>query len=344
MTGRRALISKAFEITLEDVEICEGLKSNEVLIETEWTFISAGTEIANFTGLDQGVHTPGAWNAYPHVPGFANCGRVVDCGSDVRGIERGQRVFSQSPHVSHQVLVPEASDLVVVPIPDDVSSDVAAAIRMGLVSMTALQTADFDLNDYVAIFGLGLVGNIAAQLFNLAGARVIGVDPRPTRCTVARNVGVEQVIAGEADACIEQLWDLSSGGVRVAVDAVGDAGIVASAVRCVRPYGEVIVLGSPRREFPGDLNAFLKPVHYEWVTIKGALEHKIPRNPGPGIRYSVAANAATVLDLVRCGRLRLGDLLSHRMDIQDIASAYEGLLNEPDVYWGVALDWTAKET
>lgn len=344
MTGRRALIRKAFEITLEDVEICDALKSNEVLIETEWTFISAGTELANFTGLDQGVHTPGAWNAYPHVPGYANCGRVVDCGSDVRGIERGQRVFSQSPHVSHHVLAPEAADLVVVSIPDDVSSDVAAAIRMGLVSMTALQTADFDLNDHVAIFGLGLVGNLAAQLFSLAGARVIGVDPRPTRCTVARSVGVEQVIAGEADACVEQLRDLSSGGVRVAVDAVGNAEIVASAVRCVRPHGEVIVLGSPRREFSGDLNAFLKPVHYEWVTIKGALEHKIPRNPGPGIRYSVAANAATVLDLVRCGRLRLGELLSHRMDIQDIANAYEGLLNEPDVYWGVALDWTAKET
>ena len=55
---------------------------NEVLVQTECTFISAGTELANFTGLDPGVHVPGSWNQFPARPGYANCGRVIELGSE----------------------------------------------------------------------------------------------------------------------------------------------------------------------------------------------------------------------------------------------------------------------
>ena len=339
LTGRKVIIHRALDVTMEEFEMPEQSRSCDVLIQTEWSFISTGTELANFTGRDRGVYVPGNWNAYPYVPGYANCGRVLACGAPAAEMEVGQRVFTMAKHVSHYWVPTDDPDCLLVPVPEDISGDVAAAMRMGLVAMTALQTSEFDLNDHVAILGLGLVGNLAAQLFALSGARVIGVDPVESRRALARRVGVEHVIGEDSEMIEEQLRDLSGGGVGVVVDAVGHAAIAASGIRAVKPYGEVILLGSPRQEYTEDLNRFLEPIHYQWVTIKGALEHRIPRNPGRGIRRSVASNAATVLDLVRSGRLEFDKLISHRMRPDHIGRAYDGLLNHPETYWGVALDW-----
>ena len=116
--------------------------------------------------------------------------------------------------------------------------------------------------------------------------------------------------------------------------------MAATAIQAAAPYGELILLGSPRAPVTADLNEFLQPVHSKWVTIKGALEHRVPINPASrGHPLSIAGNARTVLDLVSSGRLQLAQLISHRLPASEIAAAYDGLLNQPERFWGVALDW-----
>ena len=68
MTGRAAVVPEANVVHLEEIEIPGPVGPNEVLVQTECTFISAGTELANFTGLDPGVHVPGSWNHFPARP------------------------------------------------------------------------------------------------------------------------------------------------------------------------------------------------------------------------------------------------------------------------------------
>ena len=41
------------------------------------------------------------------------------------------------------------------------------------------------------------------------------------------------------------------------------------------------------------------------------------------------------------GQLHVEPLISHRLKPEEIKQAYDGLLNEPNVYTGVVLDWTA---
>ncbi len=339
MTGRAAVVSAANQVAVEPIEVPRVLGPHDALVETEATFISTGTELANFTGTDPGVHRPGSWNAFPARPGYANCGRIVRLGSEVHDRAVGERVFSMGPHASHHVLALDDPTVLAVRAPDEIPSDLAAAVRMGLVSITSLHVADLALNDWVAVFGLGLVGNLAAQMFALAGARVVGVDPLPARRALARRVGIERVVGGDPAEVLAQLRELTGGGVQIAVEAVGHAAVAAQAIQAVRPRGELILLGSPRVTFEADLYEFLRPVHYTWVTIKGALEHRVPRNPTPGVRHTIADNAATVLDMVTAGRLHLAELISHRLPAADIARAYHGLLNDPEHYWGVALDW-----
>jgi 2-desacetyl-2-hydroxyethyl bacteriochlorophyllide A dehydrogenase len=314
-----------------------------LLIETEATFISAGTELAWFTGRDPQVTGPRGSNAYPRVPGYANCGRVVVVGEEVDDFAIGQRVFSFGGHVSHHHQAVHDPDRgMLVHVPSDIAPDVAAAARMAMVALTAVQTSSVQLNDWVAVLGLGSVGNLACQLFRLAGARVIGVDPLDARRELARRVGIEHVVGGDPPEVAQAVNDLTDGGgTRITVDAVGDARVVEQAAALTAAFGEVVLLGSPRTPYQTDLDAVVRPVHYQWVTFKGALEWKIPRYPTRGARHSTYENALTIFDLARRGRLKLPQLISHRLPPERIKIAYEGLLNDRQHFWGVVLDWAS---
>ena len=60
MEVRRVLVRGNRDVVLETVEISDRPGSGEILIETEKTLISAGTELANYTALDPTVSVPGS--------------------------------------------------------------------------------------------------------------------------------------------------------------------------------------------------------------------------------------------------------------------------------------------
>lgn len=341
MKVRRALIRKRNDVVMETLELDhDEPRPGEALLRTRASFISAGTELANYTGLDPTVDQPGAWNAYPWPPGYANVSEVVAVGEGVSAVKPGDRVFTFARHCSHHFFGGFDRNFFV-PVPQAMEDGTAAAARMAEVAITALQVAELQLNDWVAVFGLGSVGNLCAQFFHLAGARVIGVDPFEPRRALARQVGIEHLVGGSDQEVAAAIKELTGGeGARITVDAVGDSRVIRQAAASTASFGEVIVLGSPRASIQGDLTELTRPVHWRWVTFKGALEWRIPLLPAKGVRHSTLGNVRTIYDLVQRGRLKVADLISHRMNPDDIKFAYEGLLNQKDKYWGVVLDWT----
>ncbi len=85
-----------------------------------------------------------------------------------------------------------------------------------------------------------------------------------------------------------------------------------------------------------------KSSSWRWVTLKGALEWRIPRYPTPGARHSTYRNLQTIFDLVGRNRLMVAELISQHLRPDRIKYAYEALLNEKERTWGVVLDWTAE--
>ena len=59
----RVLVRGKRDVILEHVEIPDHPQPGEILIETDKTFISAGTELANYTALDPTVLNPGSCNS-----------------------------------------------------------------------------------------------------------------------------------------------------------------------------------------------------------------------------------------------------------------------------------------
>ena len=347
MRTNRVLVPDKNQVLLEEIEIPDRPGAHEVMVETQATFISAGTELANYTALTPEVYTKGAWCEYPWPSGYANVGRVLSVGDAVDGFESGDRVFSFGKHQQVHFVTPEGPGLgasvagsLLVKVPESLDGAVAAASRMPLVAMSALSNTRWRLNDTVGVWGLGMVGNMAAQLFQLAGCRVIGIDPAGFRRDLAGTVGIDSVASPEPAEIRSHMVALGADdGLDIAIDAVGESAILAEAHQYVRRFGQLTLLGSPRRRHVADMNPLLSDIHWRGIKLRGSLEWLIPLTPQTAIAESTLHNLETVLDLVARGRLQLDPLISHRMDPHDIEQAYQGLLNDKEHYSGVALIW-----
>lgn len=340
MTIREVVVTGQHQVELQTAELdAPVLSANEVLLDTEYTFISSGTELANYTGREPKVFQKGEWCAYPWRSGYANVGIVRDIGTDVTRTTIGERVFTYGRHAS---TIRYSQERLIAPVPRSVEPDVVAASRMAGVAMTAIVVTEIPTNATVIVFGMGLVGNLAAQMFQIHGCRVIGVDPVAERRALAQRCGIEYTVGGTPDEAQAQLQELTNGGLgNITVDAVGHSSVVMQALRATTNHGQLVILGSPRVSVPGDLTELLSETHLRWITIRGALEWCVPMYPDIGNRTSQWSKQQTIFDWIARGQLQVEPLVSHRLKPEQIKQAYDGLLNEPSVYTGVVLDWHA---
>jgi 2-desacetyl-2-hydroxyethyl bacteriochlorophyllide A dehydrogenase len=318
------------------------LKPCELLIEAETTVVSAGTELAIFSGTAPGVRTPGSWNAYPWRPGYGLVGHVHAVGSELVGFAEGDRVFCFGKHASHQFFdastkKPQSAAFV---ITEDLAAETAVMIRMALIALTGPQVTTFQTGDTVAVFGLGLVGNLAAQLYQIAGARVIAFDPVKKRCDLAQQVGIEFALNVHPENQVEMIYELTDNqGAAVTVDAVGDSRVVMSCIQACMPFGEVILLGSPRESFNTDATEAFRLIHVRWLKVRGALEWCLPVHPVIGKKHSIESNLRTLINLIKREQLKLDPLISHSIKPDDLPKTYQGLLNDKGNFVGVVVKW-----
>jgi 2-desacetyl-2-hydroxyethyl bacteriochlorophyllide A dehydrogenase len=341
---------RVLEIRQENLDPAD-IKSSELLLQAEASVVSAGTELANFTALSPGVWIPGSWNAYPWRPGYGMVGNILAVGSDITDFHSGQRVFCFGKHASLQRFEissegPYSSAFQVDP---ELPASTIMMARMALIGIAGPQMTDLQSGDTVVIFGLGLVGNLAAQLYQISGAEVIGVDPVPERCQIARQTGIERVVNVPIEEQMDAIRDLINGAdVEVAVDAVGQTPIIQKCVdliiqKCVdlcKPHGQVILLGSPRKPYETNATKMLRTIHHRWIQLRGALEWRLPAYSSAAGEASIDTNLKSILEHIKEGRLKIDPLITHVITPDQLQDAYTGLLENKENYLGVIIDWS----
>lgn len=308
------------------------LKERQVMLRNEVSLVSPGTEMACLEGTQD-------WAPLPWVPGYGAVGRVVATHPDEKRFEIGQRVFGIGKHAGYT-----NTGLVALAVPDGVEPSHAVFARLGIIAMTAPQVADAELGDFVAVLGLGLIGNLAAQLFRLAGCDVIGVDSTPRRRELALDCGITHAIE-PGDDLPQRIRELTDGEMcRSVIDATGLSAVVADAPELCSELGDVVLLGTPRRAHETNLTDLLRKVHlwdHGCITLKGAHEGRVPfTDTRPHARHSKARNGQIALRLIADGRLKVANLITHQIKPNHAPDAYRGLAQNPDEYLGVLFDWT----
>jgi threonine dehydrogenase-like Zn-dependent dehydrogenase len=317
------------------------LASGEALVRTEYSIISSGTEGAGFTDLVREMPNLQSLRLeYPRRTGYGNLGEVVAVGPDTPEVSVGDRILTFSNHASIAVANVRRFAL---PVPKEMDGKRAVATRMAGVSITALRSSSVQPGDRVVVIGLGLVGNFAAQLFQLAGARVLGLDISSRRLEVARACGVRELhdsSSGDPVAAVRE-WSGDGQGAEVVVEAIGRSELVMQAVDMSRRHGETILLGSPRARVTADVTPMLTRIHLLAIRVIGALEwtYPIPATTERA-RFTIRRNYEQILGWIQDGRLVVDPLISHVLSPRDCQSAYDGLTQRRDEYTAVVFDWS----
>src|SRR4030095_1122968 len=109
---------------------------------------------------------------------------------------------TRAPH-SSQALVKSAH---AVRIPDEVNDDDATWTALGKIAQVGVRAAEHRMGDAVAVIGLGLVGQLAAQSVGLRGASdVIAIAPAEMRLSMAKAHGATHALALRADQAVDEV-------------------------------------------------------------------------------------------------------------------------------------------
>ena len=324
------------EIQSEPFDLEQPLNDNEAIIETTTSMISAGTELSRVYAIKKGF-------SYPVYPGYTCVGKVLRKGKGLTHVEVGDRVFYSGPHASinkfaHTGLTQGAK---ILKIDENLTDNEACMLQMGMIAMNSIKACNGNLNDTVAIFGLGTIGIITSLLFKKQGMRVIAFDPVTSRCEEARNAGIEECYDVTPDKQVETLKQLTNGkGAEISVDVSGISPAIVNAILGTAKYGQVILLGSPRASFTCDITPVLNAIHMKMLDVKGSFNQLDAFPQTDGTRSNVLRNVQTLQKLMLNKDIDIEKLISHTIKPEDIMSAYHGLMYEKNDYHCVIIDWT----
>lgn len=238
----------------------------------------------------------------PATPGEA---RVTLNGDPIYQLgELGGFAEEMLVHANSLVKLPEA-------MPLDTAALLGCAVLTGVGAATS--RASIRAGDTVAVIGCGGVGLNVIQGARLAGAgRIFAVDLHPSKLELAREFGATDLIAG-GDSAAEEIVELTKGGVHHAFEVVGLPSTIRQALMMLRKRGTVVLVGISK--FGTELSLPALPFVSREVSIISSLLGSVP--------FQTAI--PRFVDLYIEGRLKLEPLVSQKIRLEEINSAYDQL-------------------
>ncbi|MGA8029851.1 MAG: bi-domain-containing oxidoreductase [Bryobacteraceae bacterium] len=277
--------------------------------------------------------------------GYSGAGVVAEKHRTVTDLEPGDRVAYGGEGTGHAETIITGRNLVA-RVPENVPFEHACFATLGSIALNAVRIAGIALGDRVAVIGLGLVGQLAAQVARLQGAMVIATDLKPDRVELARKLGVHEPIFG-GGSLTEQVAAITNG---KGADCVIIAAASKSATPCklavdlCRDRGRIVVIGAVEMSFPWN-DMYLKEIQLYMSRAYGpgsydpSYEKQGRDYPFAYVRWTENRNMEEFLRLVSRGNVQLEPLITHRFTLTDGAKAYSTILDPASNSLAVLLEY-----
>lgn len=302
-------------------------KDDEILAEISYAGFCA-TDIELLTG--EMVHIKNGNTKYPIIPGHEWSGTVVEVGRNVRGFQVGDRVTSDVSlgcgecdecRKGHYNLCPNRevigsyrnrqgvfAQYVAVPqrhaykIPEGLSLEEAALAEPAATAMYAVTKARIPAGAEVLVIGDGPIGQLAAQLANIAGAsKVIVAGSWDEKLAIAKECGIAETINYHKEDVAQRTKELTDGGPEIIIETSGSNSALNSAVQALKPTGRIVAVSW--------YNGAMVDVPMNALIVKdaeliGSLAS--PNSFGPVLRYMAE------------GKLKVKPLITHCRPLEEL--------------------------
>jgi NADPH:quinone reductase len=257
-------------------------------------------------------------NQTPFTPGQEAAGTVAAVGSGVSDLKQGDRVAWCSVLGTYAEFAVAPAERVV-PIPDDVTFEQAAAALLQGMTAHYLSRSAYGIRPGDAVLihaGAGGTGLLLTQMAQSCGARVLTTVSSKMKAALSREAGADEVILyTESDVAVEVKRLTENRGLAAVYDSVGKVTFEQS-LACLRPRGTFVLYGSASGEVPAFDLIRLAPLGSLYVT-RPILKHYTLS------RHELLQRAMSVFDAVGSGTLKLR--IEHVYQLNDAAQAHRDL-------------------
>jgi len=264
--------------------------------------------------------------------GYSSAGTVLASLDTDGRFHPGDRVAcGGGGYASHAGVIAVPQNLVV-KVPEAVGLDAAAFTTLGAIAVQGVRQANPRIGEYVCVIGLGLLGQISAQILRANGCQVFGVDTSESMVALAAKNGCHAART-RSDAGLDSAVAAFTGGrgfdsvVITAATQSSDPVELATAI--LRQKGVIVIVGSVPMNIPRE------PYFY-----KKELELKISCSYGPGrydptyeeggqdypygyVRWTENRNMEVFVKLLENRSVDVQSLVTHVLNIEQAEHAYD---------------------
>ncbi len=278
---------------------------------------------SDVTYVKPGDHVVTCFSAFCGHCEFCLTGHMSLCQSSEtqRGNDDKQRLetatspitqFFNLSSFSEQMLVHEHA---IARIRKDMPLDLAALIGCSVTTGvgSVFHTAKVEPGTSIAVIGCGGVGLNCINGAAIAGAgRIIAVDTLDSKLNLAKEFGATDVINASGGNVVEQVKELTSGGVHYSFEAIGLKNTTEQAFQMLARRGTATVIGAIP---PGQM-----------IEVHGMdflAEKKIQGSYMGSSQFRV--DVPRLVDFYMDGRLKLDQMVSERIGLEAVNTALEAL-------------------
>jgi polar amino acid transport system substrate-binding protein len=284
--------------------------------------------------------------------GYSLCGEIIEISDNTGNLKVGDIVAcaggGYANHADEAVIPANLA----VKLPEGVDPKNAAYTTIASIALQGVRLAEPTIGETAVVIGLGIIGQLAAQVLKANGCRVFGTDLDESQVQLAlESESVDAASISGKDSTAALISEFTRGrGADITIICAGTSSNqpVEFAGDITRKKGRVIVVGAVGMDIPREtyfkkelsfaVSCSYGPGRYDPTYEEGGIDY-----PYPYVRWTEGRNMESVLDLMAKGSLDPSKLTTHTIPLKDSPGVYEIIATKREPFCGLLIEYPDKK-